>query len=643
MSAQQKCVERIFVGGAQPWKKGLGNTIQCVVSAFELFEDARRQHGRQGKSHKGGNDYGSGNDDTELPKQASGNPLQKHNGKEHRRQRNGGGNYRKENFGCSFNTGLLRVHPLLYFGVNVLHNHNGVVHYQTNGQYYGQKGEDVDGKAGHIHYKEGTDERYGYGKGGNERGTPVAQKHKNNEHHQGKGQIDGLLHLGDGVAYVLGIVEAHFGNNVGGQILFQLFETQQGVVHNGNVVGSGLGHQHIVDHGHPVHFKNTVHILRLYNGAAQIPKTDHAVAVLVHHHAVEILHRGKTPHGTYGKFRITAFNTSGRQFYIFTRKCGTHIHRRQLISSQFGRIHPQAYGKAFGAPGADLTHTLYGLETLLKSYFSILGQVDEGTTAAAQSYGENRLGIGVGLGHHRRIGIGGQAPHGARDFIAHVVGSGLQIHFQVKFYGNATGAIATAAADASNALNAVNGLLQGLGNLGLNNIGIGPGKTGRNRYKGLVDTWIIAYAQVAETDEANDDDKNIHHYGQNGTPYAEGGYAHILMLVNNWKKPMRGLTAEALNGDGHAGSQLQNPAGNNGISCSQSLSYSHHGFGATASTYVNQIGLAVAVNKNLVAIHLGNNRLTGHLQYVVVATDDDAQIGKHTRKQAVVFVGIQGA
>src|SRR5690554_6799732 len=143
MSAQQKCVERIFVGGSQPLKKGLGNTIQFVVSAFALFEDARRQHGRQGKSHKGGNDYGSGNDDTELPKQASGNPLQKHNGKEHRRKRNGGGNHREENLSSSFNTGLLRVHLLLYFGVNVLHNHNGVVHYQTNGQYYGQKGEDV--------------------------------------------------------------------------------------------------------------------------------------------------------------------------------------------------------------------------------------------------------------------------------------------------------------------------------------------------------------------------------------------------------------------------------------------------------------------------------------------------------------------
>src|SRR5690554_2243315 len=218
MSPQQKCVERIFLGGSRPLKKVLGTTIQFVMSAFALFEDARIHHGRQGKSHKGGDNYGSGNDDTELPKQSSGNPLQKHNGKEHRRQRNGGGNYRKENFGCSFNTGLLRVHPLLNFGVNVLHNHNGVVHYQTNGQYYSQEGEDVDGKTGHIHDKEGTDERYGYGKGGNERGTPVAQKHKNNEHHQDKGQIDGLLHLGDGVAYVLGIVEAHFGNDVGGQI-----------------------------------------------------------------------------------------------------------------------------------------------------------------------------------------------------------------------------------------------------------------------------------------------------------------------------------------------------------------------------------------------------------------------------------------
>src|SRR5690554_3376685 len=549
MSAQQKCVERIFVGIAQPLKKRLSGPVQFVVTSLAFFEDARRQHGRQGKSHKGGNDYGSGNDDTELPKQASGNPLQKHNGKEHRRKRNGGGNYREENLSCSFNTGLLRVHPLLNFGVNVLHNHNGVVHYQTNGQYYGQKGEDVDGKAGHIHDKEGANERYGYGKGGNERGTPVAQKHKNNEHHQGKGQIDGLLHLGNGVAYVLGIVEAHFGNDVGGQIFLQLFETQQGVVHYGNVIGTGLGHQHIVDHGHPVHFKNTVHILRLYNGAAQIGKANHAVAVLIHHHAVKIFHQGKAPHGTYGKFRIAAFNPSGRQLYILTNKCIAHIHRRQLISGQFGRVHPQANGKAFGTPGADLTHPLNGLQTLFKIDFGKLGQVDEGTTAAAQGNGENGLGVGIGLGYHWRVGIGGQAPHGARDFIAHVVGSGLQIHFQLKFYGNATGTIATAAADASNALNAVNGLLQGLGNLGFDNIGIGPGKTGGDRHKGLVDAREITHAQVAETDEANDDDKNIHHYGQNGTPYAERGYAHILMLVNNWKKPMRGLTAEALNGD----------------------------------------------------------------------------------------------
>lgn len=78
-----------------------------------------------------------------------------------------------------------------------LHHHDGIVDHQTDGQHQTQQWDDVDGESEYRKQCEGTDERYGNGDDGYERGAPLAQKEVDDDDDQQKGDDQGLEDVAD--------------------------------------------------------------------------------------------------------------------------------------------------------------------------------------------------------------------------------------------------------------------------------------------------------------------------------------------------------------------------------------------------------------------------------------------------------------
>ena len=70
--------------------------------------------------------------------------------------------------------------------VDVLQDHDGIVHHQARGQHDGQQGKDVDGETAREHEEERAEQGDGQGDDGNERGPPIPEEDEDDQHDQGE-------------------------------------------------------------------------------------------------------------------------------------------------------------------------------------------------------------------------------------------------------------------------------------------------------------------------------------------------------------------------------------------------------------------------------------------------------------------------
>ena len=116
----------------------------------------------------------------------------------HRDQGEGGGNHRQANFIGGLHGGLVRRLAHAQMAHDVLHLDDGVVDQDAHHQRQGQQGHHIDRKAQGMHADEGGNHRQGQSHGGDEGGTPVAQKQPDHDHRQDGAfiqQVQGALVL----------------------------------------------------------------------------------------------------------------------------------------------------------------------------------------------------------------------------------------------------------------------------------------------------------------------------------------------------------------------------------------------------------------------------------------------------------------
>ncbi len=186
------------VARCQPIEALLQDAIQPAVPR-RYPEDLGAQHGGQGQRHETGDDHRARHGNAELIEEPAGRALEKGQGREHRHQRDGGGQHRKGDLPGAVGGRFLRSFvQLLLMPVGVLQHDDRVVHHDPDGQGQGKQGEVVDREAEEIHDGKGRHDRRGDGQAGDDRRPEVPQEEEDDDDHQERRNAQSLLRLLNG-------------------------------------------------------------------------------------------------------------------------------------------------------------------------------------------------------------------------------------------------------------------------------------------------------------------------------------------------------------------------------------------------------------------------------------------------------------
>ena len=510
-----ECLEGAAVGFDDAFEEGFGLAVE-PVGGDVAGEEFGGYHGGEGEGDEGGDDDGAGDDDAEFAEEPSRGPLEEDDGEEYGDEGDGGGDDGEEYLVGALVSRLFGGHALFDFGVDVFHDDDGVIDDETDGEDDGEEGEDVDGEAGEVHDEECPDEGDGDGEDGDEGGAPVAEEEEDDEDDEDECFDDGVLDFVDGVADEDGVVEGDARLDVVGEVFFEVCHDAVGAIDDVDVVGAGLGYDDAGDHGDAVAFHDGTGVLGIDLGDADVTETDDFVAVLEDDEAVEVVDGHEAPEGADGEFGVVALDASGWQFDVFAVHCVTDVHGGDAVGREQGGVHAEAHGVALLAPDGDAADAGDGLEALLVVLVGVDAEVDEGAFVAAEEDSEDGLGVGVGFADGGGVDVARKAPEGAGDFVAHVVGGGFQIDVEVELDGDAAGAVAAGAGEGADALDAVDGGFQGLGDLGLDDVRVRAGEAGGNGDDGGIDAGIVAHAQKNDADATDQHHDDVHHGRQYG-------------------------------------------------------------------------------------------------------------------------------
>jgi hypothetical protein len=243
-------------------------------------------------------------------------------------------------------------------------------------------------------------------------------------------------------------------------------------------------------------------------------------------HVVELLRRLQAALGTHGELDVVAFDTAGGQLDILGVERVADVERGDAVGSELLRVHPQPHRITLLAENLHLRHAADGLQAFLQHLVGDvceLHQIARGTAYVEHDDGE---GVGVGLGHHGRVGVGRQEAKRPGHFVTHVVGGGLQVDVEIELDSNLTLTVAAHRRKRANTGHAADGLFQPLRNLRVDHVGVGAGVVGVDGNDGGVDVGILAHAEKREPDDAEHHDRDRNHDRQDRTLYACGRKTH---------------------------------------------------------------------------------------------------------------------
>ena len=180
----------------------------------------------QGERVERADDRGGGDDERELAEDLPGDAGQEGGGQEDRDQRQGDAHHRAGELFHGPDGRFLGRHPLLDVVGAVLHDDDGVVHHDADGQDQGEQGHQVHGEAESGHGDEGADDGDRHGGGGNQHAAEVLQEEEDDHEHQHARDEQGAVDGGDGfpdeergvvpdrVLHALGELLAHLGHGL---------------------------------------------------------------------------------------------------------------------------------------------------------------------------------------------------------------------------------------------------------------------------------------------------------------------------------------------------------------------------------------------------------------------------------------------
>ena len=164
--------------------------------------------GPQGRAERQGDKSGDGDrasqGDGKLTEQNAGSAGLEGDGQEDHDQAGGDGQHGTRDFLHGQQAGIEGLHALLDVADDIFQHHDGVIDHDADGQHEREEGQDVDAVAEKIEKGEGAENRNGNRSCGDDRGTGIVQKEKDEHDDQQAGDSQGDHHLVDGVFHIQG-------------------------------------------------------------------------------------------------------------------------------------------------------------------------------------------------------------------------------------------------------------------------------------------------------------------------------------------------------------------------------------------------------------------------------------------------------
>ena len=474
--------------------------------------DAGRQHRRQRERHEERDQHGTRHGHSEVAEEAAQEALDEERGNEDDRdgQRRGGGG---EGDAPRAHAGRLEgVEALVALPLDALEHHDGIVDHDAHGERHGHQREaEQPGEAEARHQRERDRRRH------DQRGTPAAQEDEDGDHGENRAEPQREPGLADRLAdhrrHVDRLVPRRH-RQAGGQHLGQLREAPLRGPGDRHGVGVGL----LVDadprDALAAEAGNGAQILSSVLDPGDVAEADLGAVDLADDQPSELLDRVELGIGHHVVLDVLVLEQAARDLDVLPAQGAEYVAHGQAARVKRVAVEPDADRAILRTEERDGRYPRDGLECWLDEAAHVLAGLHDGAVGLDRGP-HHRAARVVRLAHDRRIELARQHPAGARDLVPHVldhdveVGAELELDHDVGQPGGAGGADRVHAGDGRELL------LEDVGDILLHALGRGTLERRAHADDREVHLREVVDAEPAVAHEAEDDEPEHHHPGEN--------------------------------------------------------------------------------------------------------------------------------
>jgi hypothetical protein len=199
---------------------------------------------------------------------------------------------------------------------------------------------------------------------------------------------------------------------------------------------------------------------------------DLAAGVLAENDIVELLGGVEAALGAEGELGGVALDAARGKVDVLRFERVEDVLRGDAVGGHLVGVEPEAHRVALLAEDADLADAGDRLHALLDEGVATLetSRMFWVSLCTARKMMGSR--VGVGLLHDGRVGVLGQRLHHLRDLVADVVGGGFEVGVEIELDADGALALAGGGGNRADAGDAADGLLDGLGDLRVDDLGV---------------------------------------------------------------------------------------------------------------------------------------------------------------------------
>ena len=352
------------------------------------------------------------------------------------------------------------------------------------------------------------------------------QEEVDEEHNEDKGDAQGDSHLINRGLDVKGRVVRNIDANIGGESrldLFQLTANPAGDIHR---ICIRLFNNPETDGGLAAKTGDGIFDFRTNLDRGDVSKTHGGTIALPNDQVGVLLGLVHSAAGKDAQGAALALDFTGGKLHVFSLEKIANIGGGDLARGHFRRIEPDSHRGTLLASKVDSTHSRENLQAVLNLPLGQIGKFQSGSGGAGEGHPHDLLGIGILLGDDGLLNILGKFVSNTADSVSDVLRADIHVTIEFKFDGNGADLLAGLAPENFDSGNVVNLLLHGLGDVCLDEFGIGPRVDGGDRDNRWIDIGQFTNGESGKANDADDRQRQIQHDGGDRAPNTEFGQIH---------------------------------------------------------------------------------------------------------------------